>query len=261
MWRFLGCAVWLAGCVNKAPADQDSLGRALWSAFREDDATLREHVLAAHDVFLAEDLKNGERSGSLSDLRADDLRMLDDLAPIPDPSRARGYFFMRRVRCSFAQMDSAFATPEQTKLHPKVYDAYQRRYDGDVDAYLAGGVATISWSTDISATILGSKYEETLRIDMRRIKGEGTRDPLLVSRAYMVRPAVFANGSDVFAQDYVLEIVYPLDAESMVYFYLGWREMKIGTFSTDDDLTLAVTFGQLSSFQGRVEDACRSGRI
>src|SRR5262249_32733393 len=160
----------LLGChVAKAPSEQDSLLHYLWQNYDADDQTWVAAVAAVHTTLGADKLRTGgDVSGRISGLSVEEIdRVAYDARP--DPARARGFFFFRKVACPLGHIERAFYAANQNELYPGTYDAYQRTFSTGLEAYVSGVSNRLAWASSIDATILSSSYHEDTVGEMRRV--------------------------------------------------------------------------------------------
>jgi hypothetical protein len=201
------------------------------------------------------------RDGSFSRLTKDELDVVHVQGH--DPSKARGMFVFNVFNCTLDQTEKIIYALNQDQLYSGVYDSYSRHYTSDFDAYASRTTNELTWDTDMSATILGSHYNESLRGGVRRIPQIDPMatpfGPYLVARTWMPTPANFPHSDKTFDQDYQIEVYYERKAGEVIHLYGIWRQMNLGTIlnlSTENDEVVATTVGHLEDWDSKTAELC-----
>ncbi len=256
-------AVLLAACrVEKAPERVDELARYFWRHYSSEPRIIAEAVTALHTAGNADALLGGKHvEGTLTDLLAEDLHGLD-IEHVPDPNKARGFFVLMNMPCSLQAAERVTSTRDQPAIHPGVYDEYQREHTLDFEAYDDRQSTELAWETRYRATILGASYNAENRTTMRYVAAspETQGKPIVLARTYQVRPATFM-GDHALDQDYEIEVLYPASDGTTMHFFAIWRDIRIGIFSIQDEVTLAVVVAELVKWDQRSAEACQHGLV
>lgn len=203
-------------------------------------------------------------NGGDSNLKLEPLKPADvaDLGlPARDVSTAQGMIILTELPCTLAQVEKLAAAKNQPELFPKTYDNYLRTYTSSSDDYFTRKVKTLTWTTDLTATVLSRQYQSDLRGGARFVPGASpTGGDVVLSRTVLVKPATFLKGNDAqFNQDYQIEAFYERSAGKTVHVYALWREFIVGSISSADDLYISIILGNLKDFDVRVGKICREG--
>lgn len=242
----------LAGCkVEPAPEDINGLTRWFWTEYElatdEDVAEAIEHLhTALNDGAVSDPL-----TGELTDLSAEEVAhvLLDEGT---DPSLARGFFLAYRYPCTLDALAPILAYQDQNALYP-VYDAYDRVYTSDAEAFANGSTPTISWEVTITTTLLGTTYTE--------VPHGGVRDAgeALIARTWLPSPAVFEDSDWSFEQDYQIEAWYEPVPGELVHLYGIWRWMDLGGVDMNSDGMLNTTLNNMQDWDDRTAELCATG--
>jgi len=203
-------------------------------------------------------------NGGDSNLKLEPLKPADvaDLGlPARDVSTAQGMIILTELPCTLAQVEKLAAAKNQPELFPKTYDNYLRTYTSSSDDYFTRKVKTLTWTTDLTATVLSRQYQSDLRGGARFVPGASpTGGDVVLSRTVLVKPATFLKGNDAqFNQDYQIEAFYERSAGKTVHVYALWREFIVGSISSADDLYISIILGNLKDFDVRVGKICKEG--
>lgn len=224
----------LAGCkpVEPAPDDLDGLFKWLWNHFEDaSDADYAQAAMDLADVSGVLDQALGEAvDGTLTDLtrtEQDAVGMREDA----DPSVNQGLFLLNRFACTTPKLESIVVELDQMGNYGDAYDAYERRYTSDDAAYWARDVSTVSFVSDIEATLLGAAYTESIHGTVRYVDPGDAGVPLVAARYHLPEPAVFGNDDFFFEQDYQVELYWESAPGELVHLYGLWRLM--GFLQTD----------------------------
>lgn len=260
----LGAISTLCACapVDPAPDDLDGAFHWLWSHYEDEDAaTLSDAVQNLHAASLADSLVEGEPTdGALTDLSEEGaaaVGMGDDV----DPSVASGMFLANVFPCTIERLEEIVIELDQMAQYDEAYEAYDRRYDTDVDAYLQRETPIVEWTSDIEATMLGAEYDERVLGQSRwlpAVEGLDPAGPAVVARYWLPEPANFANPDFFFTQDYQLEIYYERGDGLLVHLYAMWRHMGFLEADTDDESIRRIILDNLADWDDRTAELCAS---
>jgi hypothetical protein len=243
----------------EAPEDLEGLARFFWSQGLEvSDADIDEAAGNAAAV-LEELLTDGEaKVGSLPRLEPEDLEVVG-LQDTNDPSNAPGLFLANKFDCDIDVLADALTSLDQPGLHPGVYDSYDRVFDNDREAWLAGTDGTLSWNVEYAATPTATQYTAKTRSSIRKVpKGDATVGPSLIQRTVLREPAVFEGNPDnhVFDQDYQSDVFFDAGDGEVLHIYGLWRYMQLGVVSVYDDVFVNFQLDGMIQWDDQTEAAC-----
>lgn len=255
---------WIIGCkaVEPAPTEINDLAHYFWDNFEQTSDELAPAMLnldAAIDAGSLEDAIDG----TISDLSVDQLVAIGQ--DHNDPQLATGVFMANVVNCSLDALEEHSYALNQAELHAGTYDAYEREYTSDFDAYTERQVDALEWRSIYDVSGLGVAYTAIIDGRMRRLSAVDDEttpygDALLI-RGVLAEPG-YIEGSDNergLMQDYQLEVFYPVSANQTAHFYVIWRQM-IYTSSIDFDSESAqrLVLDGLVDWDEEAEDWCGS---
>jgi hypothetical protein len=259
-WLVLLSALLVACQVEKAPQEVDALARYFWLKFDASPEVIADAVDALQLASDGEALLGGKnKNGKLSDLQPEDFEGLP-VEHIPDPSKARGFYVLSNMECPLEMAEKVVYSTEQDKLHPGVYDAYERTLTMDLNAYTTRAQDRLSWESAFKVTILGAQYSAQSSQGLRHIaasKKTGGR-AFSLSKTWQKRPAVF-SGDNALDQDYQVEAFFPASDGTTMHFHAVWRDIRIGAFSIRDELTLSIVVNELVKWDQRLAEVCKTG--
>ncbi len=264
--RWAGIALVIAGCdfgtLDDLSRDEAAAGTTetstqalkLWTAYDKPDDELKEAVADIAGVV--------QRAGARPVQVTIDHLTKDKLG-IPsitrDPAAGQGMLVITELDCSLAQVEKLAAAKNQPDIYPGSYDKYDRTYQTSIEDFIGGSTPTVVWKAAYTVSLLGRTYEAKLTGGARRIAGAapgGTT--MLVSRTVLDEPARFISGSDAeFNQDYQLEAFYEIAPSKVVHYYALWREFRVGSLTSSDNLYINVILGNLVDFDVRTSKVCR----
>lgn len=256
-----------AGCteLDPAPEDLDGLFHYTWSHYADGkDEELSRAAVNAHravDGALLEDVLEG----TVSDL---DRAALDLVGMGADVSAADpvGLFRVGVMPCSLAQVEVAVVSADQGELYADLVDGFSREYAGDEEAYLDGETATLSWVTEIEDSLAGTPYVKQVAGGIRRVPvngaGEEPSGPVLVTRSWLVEPAVFEGGGDYFwDQDYQVELLYERAAGEAIHLLALWRHVGMGAITSDNEFMQTMILEARGDWDERTAELCEGGSV
>ncbi|MBW2257952.1 MAG: hypothetical protein JRI25_25585 [Deltaproteobacteria bacterium] len=254
----------LAACrgVDPAPEDLDALMHYLWERFEEgEDLEIHEGVVNLHDAVDGATLEDAW-DGALTPLTPEQAALVgvDDR----DPADAPGFVLVHPILCDLDHLDDILAHPDQDELYTGVYDAYQRTWTSDWDAYADGEVDILTWDLEYEASVLGSSYTGTAKGMLRRVRGIDEEvspfGTVLLARAHMPVPVAFERGNKSMDQDYQLEIYYDRADEEIVHTYGMWREADFGSgFTSESEVVQRLLLNGLEDWDHTTDDLCEDG--
>ena len=249
--------------VEKAPETVNALARHFWRHFDDADAAmLNEAIDNLHAAVEGDALKPGaHKEGKIDALLLEDIAGLP-IEPTPEIKKARGFFVLTHMKCTLEQAERVTYSTKQAALHPGVYDSYERTFASDFDTYRSRAEPTLIWNTHFRATILGASYTADSHSDMRFVApSKATTDrAFVVTRTFQPRPANFP-GDAALDQDYEIEVLYPTADGTTMHFFGIWRDIYIGAFSIQDEITLAVAVNELVKWDARSSETCQLGLV
>lgn len=176
-----------------------------------------------------------------------------------DPSAAQGMLVITDLDCSLDQIAKYASAKNQTEIYPDKYDKYQRDYQGNIQDFLSGAAPTIVWKTSYTVSLLSRTYQAQLTGGLRFVAGAapgGQR--MLLARTILDQPATFTAGGDAeFNQDYQVEAFYETAPNRVVHYYAIWREFRIGSLTSSDNLYINVILGNSVDFDQRTSIVCK----
>jgi hypothetical protein len=248
--------------VEKAPTQVDDLARYFWLNYEATPDTIAQAVDTLHTAAGGEKLLGGQhKSGKIGSLQAGDFDGVA-LEVTPAPAKARGFYILHNMPCPLADAERITDSRAQATIHPGIYDSYHRDFTLDFDAYDARQSDALAWETTYKATILGAQYSAESRETMRYIAAShktGGRT-FVLAKTWQVRPATF-SGDNALDQDYEIEAFYPASDGTTMHFYAIWRDIHIGAFSIQDEITLSIVVDQLVLWDDRSAEVCKNGLV
>lgn len=250
------------GCappLQPAPEDLDGLAHWFWDNGVAADAAAVLDAASGLVAAVEGDPRELPLTGTLSDLTRDQL-VVTDITDDRDPEGAQGFYIASRLACSFQAVEEITTSTEQAEMRPGTYDAYERVYTSDEAAYRARETDVLRWQTDAALTPINAQYRSTLRAAARFVPAGATDagpiGPVLVVLSWLVEPAEFDDPDSSFTQDYQVEVFFEDAPGRVLHMYGIWREMKVGVFTSDDDLFLDTTLNGLKDWDRRTEELC-----
>lgn len=243
--------------IDPAPADLDGLAHYLWQQGNTgDDAVVAEAVVNLQA--LVGDLEDRE-DGQLTRLTTEEADLVSPRGDF-DPANAAGIYMTKRFYgCSPEQLEKVLVHAAQDELREGTYASYERVFQGDEAAYLAGETPSLGWTVDIASDIIGADYTEKLQGGIRRVETEV--GPAWVQITWMTEAAVFANDNNNFwNQDYQLEVYWQPENRETLHLYGMWRELQVFGFSSDNQGVQGQVLGGLSDWDDETAQLCLEGR-
>jgi len=236
------------GCRKLDPVPADADGAAAWLYEHQEDGTPEEIDLATGNLVDALDLDALEEpfEGLLVPLDADAVAAVgreavealpeDEQADVDDDDLDAGTYVRLAdqqgmitatvIPCDVEATAAVFVRVDQDVIHGG-YDAYDRTWQTDGDAYLDGSADDLSWRTEYTVSVLGSTYDATILGQIRRVEPEEA-DAVVVARAVLPEPGTFSRGGQYFRQDYHLDLFLPHGDGETLHVFAVWRDMNIG---------------------------------
>ena len=245
--------------VEPAPDDLDALSTYMWRHFLdEENDALQMGITNLHTIM---DVDNFEDlvDGSISNLAQSDLDALGRADQ--DASLLSGVFFVNKVSCPVSGIEPNVYALAQDELHPNTYDAYERVYTSNFDAYVAREENMLTWDTTYDISGFGYEYTAYLESSLRYAAKESDSDfaDMIISRTILKDPAYFDEDSTDrgLFQDFQMEIYYQLEDGDALHFYGIWREMTLfgeTTFASESAQRLVLD--GLSDWDNDIEENC-----
>lgn len=151
----------------------------------------------------------------------------------------QGMMVVTVIPCALDDVEALIASTEQDEIHGG-YEAYERRWDGDGEAYFAGEADTLTWTTDYTVEPLpGSVYSATIEGGLRRARSDGGEafplGDVVIGRAVLPEPGVFEDGNGYFRQDYQLDALWERAPGETVHLFGVWRDLLVAGFHSSDE--------------------------
>jgi hypothetical protein len=249
--------------VTNAPEDLDGLVHWFWA--NSASATDSQLADAAQKLDVAaggvdRTLSTAPTKGALTRLAVEELASVG-LQDARNPAAARGMLLVNVFPCTLERLEPILYDVDQNAIYSS-YDSYSRRYTSDLDAYRARTSTTLSWDSEIEATMVTSKYRESPKGDLRRLapsaKVASAVGPVLVTRTWLPEPATFEVKDLTWQQDYQIEVFYENTPGHVVHVYGMWREMKLRAYglTTEDDELANLTLSSLVDWDKTTAKHC-----
>lgn len=225
----------------------------LWKAYPEDDAAASKAIA---DITAIVD-RAGARPVQVT---IDDLKKQDLGVPTitRDSALAQGMLVITELDCSLDQATRYVIAKNQADIYPKSYDKYERTFTSNAKDFANGAAPNVGWKTAYTVSLLGRTYEAKLTGSARRITNGPNGKPIILSRTILDAPATFIQGDDAeFNQDYQIEAYYEIGPQRVIHFYGMWREFRVSSLSSRDNLYINTILGSLVDFDVRTSKVCR----
>jgi hypothetical protein len=244
------------GRVDPAPEDLDGLIHFFWDSYADgENDDLARAIPNLHAAIPA----TLPLEGAQSRLVASQLASIE-VAGSPDPQQANGFFIVTELACDLDRLEAINIALNQDEQFPGTYDAYERSYTSDVDAYLARETDRLTWDVTIQASPAGFDYLERISGGVRRISAERRGDLLgdaLVFRTWLREPAEESDDNRSFEQDYQLDIYHEPEPRRLIHTYAIWRKIDMGSLGDQDSAALiAVTLNGAKNWDQDTEKLC-----
>jgi len=198
--------------------------------------------------------------GKLDDLNREDLGDLPIL-PGANPADAQGMVVVTIMPCTLEEIEAIFIADNHAEIFPEVYDSYSREYTTSFDDYVDKKTNELEWLTTYKATLLGDRYTSKVTGEVRWIpemdRKDGPSGPALYVRSVLAEPAKFVGDSNKsLSQDYQIDVYYEREPGRTVHMFADWREMNVGTFTTDDDMLINISLANFIEFDLEMAKHC-----
>lgn len=242
----------------EAPADLDGLVRFFWAEYDGgSDEALRVAASNLDAIFA-----DGKGTvGALSDAEA----AVVEVDGAPDLALAHGLYVSRALACDLAPLEEILYDLDQEGIYEaatgeEAYDAYDRAYTTDLDAYVAREAPQVAWDvTYVAPDSMLPRYTARVLGGLRWVpapaEGEAGIGPVLLARTWMPAPAVFDEGSHRFDQDYQVEVYWARDGQT-AHLYGMWRELEYFGMTLENDGVKSLILDGLYDFDDDTEAVC-----
>ncbi len=250
----------LSGCKphSDAPEDLDALYHYLWLNY---DSGTDEDLLAAAanlDPLITE-AGNGLLTGITEEEQA-----TVDVRSGQDPAEATGWFVAGPLACAFDDTERLLYALDQEGLFEDAlgkdsYEAYDRVYTSDIDAYVARETAFVTWTTTYTVQPVFSTYTAVISGSMRYVPEQDGVGPMVIQRSYLPDIATFEGDTeDFFEQDYQLDVVLPA-TDGAKHGYANWRDLKSAGLEDEDTGVQNLLIDGLETYYKNLDTVCAAG--
>jgi hypothetical protein len=181
-----------------------------------------------------------------------------------DVTRAKGLFIVTEFKCTLSQLEKIVTDLGQDKLYEGMYDTYKRTYTTSHDDYFARKTGRLNWTTDLSATNVGTTFTEHLAGGARFVPDLGKeKSPFgaaLLTRTWLTKAADSSDSDKSWDQDYQSEVYFERTPGHMVHLFAAWRHIDYGYLSTDDDSLINLMLGKFVDWDAITEQNCADGK-
>ena len=246
----------LPGCAaDPAPEAITDVSRWVWRNYATaTDARLADAVVALHGQVTAvtadEPLKV-----LAAELTQADVALAGRSGV--DPAKARGMVVVTEFGCKLAQVKKIHTAPNQDELHPGAFATYKRTYAQGRDAFLAGQVAKLDWTSDITGDYGNGRLIDSARHVPDLGQVQTPFGAALVGRTWL---QAAATGAD-WTQDYEVDIYYERTPGRVVHLVAAWRQATFSGFSTDSSFLQNIMMQSFVNWDKEIEQHCASGKF
>lgn len=243
---------------SDAPKDLDALYHYLWLNYEE--GTDEDLLAAAANL----DPLISEAGNGLLTLLTDDEQATVDVRSGQDPAEATGWFVAGPLACAFDDTERLLYALDQEGLFEDAigkesYEAYDRVYTSDIDAYVARETPFITWTTTYTVQPLFSTYTAVISGSMRYVAEQDGVGPMVLQRSYLPDLATFdGETQDFFEQDYQLDVVLPASG-SAKHGYANWRDLKSAGLEDEDTGVQNLLIDGLETYYKNLDTVCAAG--
>ena len=246
--------------VEPAPDDLNGLIHYFWDNFNRESAVIQQGVISIHNVLDGDNLSE-VMDGSIRNLTQQQTELVGKANS--DVDRLSGVFFTNVINCPLASVEKNIYALNQPELHPDSYEAYDRTYTSDLQAYEAREEEVLRWETNYSVAGFGYAYDAMVYGDLRYVTPteESPFGPALLSRTILSEPAYFdADDTDRgMFQDFQLELYYERKPGETMHVYAIWREMVMaGSIDFSSTSSQRLVLDGLIDWDIDLENACHS---
>lgn len=243
---------------DQAPEDLDALFHWFWTHY--DTGTDEE--LRAGGANLAP-LIEAASQGLVTNLDKEEQDLVELDQP-GDPAEATGVYVAGPMACTLEDLEAIYSHVDQEELFESAtgresYDAYERHYTSDFDAYMARTTPFLTWVTTYTVTPVLSTYTAVIDGGMRFIPAGEEGESLVVQRSVLPAPATFeGNSNDFFEQDYQLDIIIPVGSAA-AHAYVTWRDLQSAGLEDESNGVQNILLDGLEDYDRDTEVVCAIG--
>lgn len=250
----------LLACARpvEAPEDLDALFHYLWQHYA---AGTDEEMLAA-GANLAPLIETAS-DGLITRLDRDEQATVE-MEGDQDPAEATGWYVAGPLACPFADTEQILYALDQEGLYESAtgkesYEAYDRVYTSDLDAYTSRAEPFLTWTTTYTVTPVLTTYTAVILGSLRYVPEQDGVGPMLLQRSHLPAPATFASETqDFFEQDYQLDIVLP-HGDGVVHAYGNWRDLQSAGLEDESAGVQNLLIDGLVGYYQDLETVCAAG--
>jgi hypothetical protein len=169
----------------------------------------------------------------------------------------QGMFIVSVIDCDLVDVETILAATNQDEMHGG-YDAYERTWTSDGDAYFAGETDTLTWTTDYTVSVIGSTYHATIQGGLRHLSDDGSFrfGDVVLGRAVLPEPGVFDAGDGYFRQDYQLDMLWERAPGETIHAFALWRDLLVAGFHSSDPAFISLVSDRSVDADQEIEDLC-----
>lgn len=253
-------ALTLLACADpnqaEAPPSLDEYLHESWTLFATED---REGLGALTDAYAPTvDPADFPMNGTFSDLTEEEAALVEVVGS-PDPALAAGFYLVDYVDCDEPHLVDALTNPDQTEVFPSSYEAYERTYDTDLDAFVAGDTDVVWWRTTYTVDIVFAIYTASIRAGAQRFPlADGSVG--YATYTWAPEPAVSDDPDVALDQDFQIEVYWPGPDDNHVHAYGMWREFRLNETDDQDTTTIRnVIIDNMKKYFTNTSVYCQAG--
>jgi hypothetical protein len=158
------------------------------------------------------------------------------------------------IPCDVEDVVATHVRLDQDAIHGG-YDAYLRQYTSDFSAFEAGTTPTLSWQTDYTVSVIGSRYDATILGGVRWVDlTDGTR--MGHGRAHLPEPGVFTRGGGYFRQDYHLDLFYEHAPGETMHVLIVWRDLRVAGIHSSNAAFISTVSNRFLESDETIAEVC-----
>jgi len=240
--------------ANAGTSETSTQALKLWKAYPQNDDETKKAI--ADLVAIVDRAGTRPVQVTIDDLKKEDLGVPTITR---DSATAQGMLVITELDCSLDQATRYVVAKNQADIYPKSYDKYERTFTSNANDFVGGIAPSVGWKTAYTVSLLGRTYEAKLTGNARRLVGAGPNGkPIVIARTVLDAPATFIKGDDSeFNQDYQIEAYYEIADNRVIHFYGMWREFRVSSLTSRDNLYINTILGSLVDFDVRTSLVCR----
>ncbi len=265
----------VTACRKLDPVPEDADGAAAWLYRHQGDGEDADVAEALRNLRDALDLDAQEEpvEALLAALDADAVGAVGRVAveSLPEEEQAaiddaaldagtyvrladqQGMIIASVIPCAVEDVVGIHVRLDQDEIHGG-YDAYDRAYLTDADAFFAGDLDALAWRTDYTVSVIGSTYDATILGDLRWVDIDGAR--MGYGRAHLPEPGTFESGGGYFRQDYHLDLFYERAPGETVHVFGVWRDLKVAGFHSSNPAFIATVSSRFVESDEEIAALC-----